>query len=151
MTRTNYAIVAVMTAGCILALTGPALPMIEYDFGFIKKSLSGYSPGREHAGFEDFVGGSVLCSGVATALFVLTIFTRRWHLLVKVGLILFSALGTSLGILLALAVMFGPPEDAYYDASVGAGLWMTIWGGIGILAASIWGSVKWNATIGSAG
>ena len=151
MARTNYAIVAVMTAGCILALTGPALPMMVIDTGFGKTSVSGYSPGREDTAFGALVGTSVLFAVVVAALFVLTLITKRWHLLVKIGLILFSAMGTSVGILLAAVLMSGPGEGINADTSVGAGLWMTIWGGIGMLAASIWGSVKWNATIGSAG
>ena len=36
------------------------------------------------------------------------------------------------------------------DGGICAGLWMTLWGGIGMLVASIWGSAKWNAAIGSA-
>ena len=77
---------------------------------------------------------------VVTGLFVLTLIIRRWHVLVKIGLILFSFIVALVGILfVSIAVS--------EDGGIGIGLWMTVWGGIGMVAGSIWGSVKWNSAI----
>ena len=131
MTGTNYAIAVVMAVCCFMAVMGVALPWVDYGFG----SVSGLS------GEIDSIGAiSLIPALVVTALFVLTLITKRWHLLVKIGLILFSIVVVLVGIGSVVAVL-------QEDLGVGVGLWMTLWGGIGMVAASIWGSARWNGAI----
>ena len=137
MTGTNYAIAAVMAVSCFLALMGAPLPWLVVNTGFGNASESGLSGEIGSPGAY-----SLIPALVVTALFVITLITRRWGLLVKIGLILFSVIVTLVGIVFA-GVMLAA------DGGIGAGLWMTLWGGIGMLAASIWGSAKWNAAISS--
>ena len=77
---------------------------------------------------------------VVTGLFVLTLITKRWHLLVKISLILFSFIVALVGILFVSIALSE-------DGGIGIGLWMTIWGGIGMVVGSIWGSARWNSAI----
>ena len=127
MTGTNYAIAALMAVCCFLAVAGAPLPWFAADTGFGTVSVSGLS------GEIDSVGSwSMISALVVTGLFVLTLITKRLHLLVKIGLIFFVSAAMS------------------ESGGVGIGLWMTTWGGIGMVAASIWGSVKWNAAISPA-
>ena len=138
MTGTNYAIAAVMAVCCFLALMGAPLPWAVVSTGFGNASESGLSGELGSPG-----AFSLIPALVVTALFVLTLITKRWHLPVKIGLILFSVIVALVGIVFAGVILSA-------DGGVGAGLWMTVLGGIGMLAASILGSAKWNAAISSA-
>lgn len=133
MTGTNYAIAVVMGICCFMVIMGAALPWFDYGFG----PVSGISGEINSIGVI-----SLIPAVVVTALFVLALITKRWHLLVKIGLILFSVIVALVGIMF-VAVVF--VEDVGSDA--GIGLWMTMWGGIGMVVASIWGSAKWNSAI----
>ena len=135
MTGTNYAIAVVMAVCCFMAVMGAALPWADYGFG----SVSGLSGEINSFGVLTLVPALVV-----TALFVLTLITKRWRLPVKIGLILCSVIVVFVSIG-AVATILSE------ELGVGIGLWMTLWGGIGLVAASIWGSVKWNAAINTAG
>ncbi len=135
MTGTNYAIAVVMAICCFMAVMGAALPWADYGFGYVS-GLSGE--------INSFGVLTLIPALVVTALFILTLITKRWRLPVKIGLILFSFIVVFVGIG-AVATILSE------DLGVGIGLWMTLWGGIGLAAASIWGSVKWNAAISAAG
>ena len=138
MTGANYAIAVVMGICCFLAVAGAPLPWFAADTGFGTVSVSGLS------GEIGSVGAwSMIPALVVTALFVLTLITKRWHLLVKIGLIFFSLIVALVGIVFVSVAVSE-------DGGVGIGLWMTTWGGVGLVVASIWGSVKWNAAINSA-
>ena len=137
MTGTNYAIAAVMAVCCFLALMGAPLPWLVVNTGFGNASASGLSGEIGSPG-----AFSLIPALVVTALFVLTLITKRWHLPVKIGLIFCSVIVALVGIVYA-GVMLSA------EGGIGAGLWMTVWGGIGMLAASIWGSAKWNSAINS--
>lgn len=131
MTGTNYAIAIVMAVCCFMAVMGVALPWTDFGLG----SVSGLS------GDLDGIGTvSLLPALVVTALFVLTLITKRWYLLVKVGFILFSVIV----LVVPMWVLVGVVGNGL---GVGVGLWMTLWGGIGMVAASIWGSARWNRAI----
>lgn len=135
MTGANYAIAVVMGICCFLAVAGAPLPWIATDTGFGTVSVSGLS------GEIDSVGAwSMIPALIVTALFVLTLITRRWHLLVKITLILFSLIVALVGVVFVSIVVSE-------DGGVGIGLWMTTWGGVGLVVASIWGSVQWNSAI----
>ena len=139
MTGANYGIAVVMGICCFLAVAGAPLPWFDADTGFGTVSVSGLS------GEIDSVGSwSMIPALVVTGLFVLTLITKRWHLLVKIGFIFFSLIVALVGIFFVSVAMSE-------SGGVGIGLWMTTWGGIGLLVASIWGSVKWNAAIRSSG
>ena len=135
MTGANYGIAVVMGICCFLAVAGAPLPWFAADTGFGTVSVSGLS------GEIDSVGAwSMIPALAVSALFVLTLITKRWHLLVKIGLIFFSFIVALVGIaFVSIAVS--------EDGGVGIGLWMTTWGGVGLVVASIWGSVKWNSAI----
>ena len=135
MTGTNYAIAVVMGICCFMAVMGAALPWADYGYG----SVSGLSGEIDRLGVI-----SLIPALVVTGLFVLTLVTERWHLLVKIGLILFSLIVAFVSIVFVATVLSE-------DLGVGIGLWMTVWGGIGMVVASIWGSAKWNAAINSDG
>ena len=135
MTGANYAIAVVMGICCFLSVAGAPLPWFAVDTGFGTASVSGLS------GEIDSVGAwSMIPALVATALFVLTLITKRWHLLVKIGLIFLSLIVALVGIVFVSVAISE-------DGGVGIGLWMTTWGGVGLVIASIWGSVKWNSAI----
>ena len=135
MTGANYAIAVVMGICCFLTVAGAPLPWFVNDTGFGTISVSGLS------GEIDSVGAwSMIPALIVTALFVLTLITRRWHVLVKIGLIFFSLIVALVGIVFVSVAVSE-------DGGVGIGLWMTTWGGVGLVAASIWGSVQWNSAI----
>ena len=114
---------------------GRPLPWFATDTGFGTVSISGLS------GEIDSVGAwSMIPALVVTGLFVLTLITKRWHLLVKIGLTLFSFIVALVGILFVSIALSE-------DGGIGIGLWMTVWGGIGMVVGSIWGSVRWNSAI----
>ena len=135
MTGTNYAIAVVMAICCFMVLMGAALPWVNFGFG----AVSGLSEDVDGLGTIPLMSGLVV-----TALFVLTLITKRWYLLVKIGLILFSVIVPLVPFWMLIGVVGN-------DLGVGVGLWMTLWGGIGMVAASIWGSARWNAAINSSG
>ena len=112
------------------------MPWVTADTGFGTVSVSGLSGEIKSVGTWSLIPGLIV-----TALFVLTLIAKRWRLLVKIGLILFSFVVALVGIVFTFAL------SAEGDGGIGIGLWMTMWGGIGMLAASIWGSVKWNSAI----
>ena len=58
----------------------------------------------------------------------------------KIALILFSLIVALVGVVFVSIVVSE-------DGGVGIGLWMTTWGGVGLVVASIWGSVQWNSAI----
>ena len=130
MTGTNYAIAVVMGICCFMVIMGAALPW--YDFGY--GPVSGLAE-SERRGVISLIPGLVV-----TALFILTLIAKRWRLLVKIGLILFSVIVALWGILAVAGSLYG-------DFGPGIGLWMTAWCGIGMVVASIWGSAKWNSAI----
>ena len=163
MTRTNYAIAAVMAVGCFLTLLGPALPMLVIKTVFVSRIQTGYgqwgSYGKWRFGpfFEAIIDASMLLTLVVIALFVLTLITKRWHLLVKIGLVLFCTMVTLIqsffvGTIMSMARDLDRDVAGVAGAGVwaGVGVWVFILGGICMLAASIWGSVKWNAAISEA-
>ena len=114
---------------------GRPLPWFAADTGFGTVSISGLS------GEIDSVGAwSMIPALVVTGLFVLTLIIRRWHVLVKTGLILFTFIVALVGILFVSIALSE-------DGGIGIGLWMTVWGGTGMVVGSIWGSVKWNSSI----
>lgn len=135
MTGTNYAIAVVMAICCFMVLMGAALPWVDFGFG----TVSGLSEDVDGLGTIPLLSGLVV-----TALFVLTLITKRWYILVKIGLILFSVIVPLVPFWMLIGVVGN-------DLGVGVGLWMTLWGGIGMVAASIWGSARWNAAINSSG
>ena len=135
MTGTNYAIAAMMAISCFLALMGAPLPWLVVNTGFGNAAESGLSGEIGSPGAY-----SLIPALVVTGLFVLTLITKRWRLLVKIGLILFSVIVALWGILAVAGSLYG-------DFGPGIGLWMTAWGGIGMVVASIWGSAKWNSAI----
>ena len=135
MTGANYAIAVVMGICCFLGVAGAPLPWFGIDYGLGTVSVSGLS------GEINSVGAwSMIPALVVTGLFVLTLITKRWHLLVKIGLILFSLIVALVGIIFVGVVISA-------DGGVGIGLWMTLWGGVGMVVASIWGSIKWNSAM----
>ena len=135
MTEANYAIAVLMGICCFLGVAGAPLPWFATDTGFGTVSISGLS------GEIDSVGAwSMVPALVVTGLFVLTLITKRWHLLVKIGLIFFNLIVAVVGILFVSVAVSE-------DGGVGIGLWMTVSGGIGMVVVSIWGSVKWNSSI----
>ena len=135
MTEANYATAVLMGICCFLGVAGAPLPWFATDTGFGTVSISGLS------GEIDSVGAwSMIPALVVTGLFVLTLITKRWHLLVKIGLIFFSLIVAVVGILFVSVAVSE-------DGGVGIGLWMTVSGGIGMVVVSIWGSVKWNSSI----
>ena len=135
MTGANYAIAVLMGICCFLGVAGAPLPWFAADTGLGTVSVSGLS------GEIDSVGAwSMIPALVVTGLFVLTLITKRWHLLVKIGLTLFSFIVALVGILFVSIALSE-------DGGIGIGLWMTVWGGIGMVVGSIWGSVRWNSAI----
>ena len=135
MTGANYAIAVLMGICCFLGVAGAPLPWFATDTGFGTVSISGLS------GEIDSVGAwSMIPALVVTGLFVPTLITKCWHLLVKIGLTLFSLIVAVVGILFVSVAV-------WEDGGVGIGLWMTVSGGIGMVVVSIWGSVKWNSSI----
>ena len=135
MTGANYAIAVMMGICCFLAVAGAPLPWFATDTGFGTVSVSGLS------GEIDSVGAwSMIPALIVTALFVLTLITKRWRLLVKIALILFSLIVALVGIVFVSVALSA-------DGGVGIGLWMTTWGGVGLVVAAIWGSVQWNSAI----
>ena len=135
MTGANYAIAVLMGICCFFAVAGAPLPWFATDTGFGTVSISGLS------GEIDSVGAwSMIPASVVTGLFVLTLIIGRWHVLVKIGLILFSFIVALVGILFVSIALSE-------DGGIGIGLWMTVRGGIGMVVVSIWGSVKWNSAI----
>ena len=135
MTGASYAIAVLMGICCFLGVAGAPLPWFAADTGLGTVSISGLS------GEIDSVGAwSMIPALVVTGLFVLTLITKRWHLLVKIGLTLFSFIVALVGILFVSIALSE-------DGGIGIGLWMTVWGGIGMVVVSIWGSVKWNSSI----
>ena len=134
MTGANYAIAVFMGISCFMVVMGAALPWTDFGYG----SVSGISREIDGIGMITLIPGLLV-----TALFVLTLITKRWHVLVKIVLILLSVIVALLGINFVLGVTF------FEDVGVGIGLWMTAWGGMGMVVASIWGSAKWNSAIGN--
>ncbi len=136
MTGANYAIAIVMGISCFLVVTGAAMPWVTADTGFGTVAVSGLSGEIKSVGTWSLIPGLIVA-----ALLVLTLIMKRWHLLVKIALILFSLIVALVGITFTFALA------AEGEGGVGMGLWMTMWGGLGMLVASIWGSVKWNSAI----
>ena len=135
MPGANYAIAVLMGICCFLGVAGAPLPWFAADTGFGTVSVSGLS------GEIDSVGAwPMIPALVVTGLFVLTLIIRRWHVLVKIGLILFSFIVALVGILFVSIALSE-------DGGIGIGLWVPVWGGIGMVLGSIWGSVKWNSAI----
>ncbi|MDE2813112.1 MAG: hypothetical protein OXM01_08815 [Gemmatimonadota bacterium] len=134
MTGANYAIAVVMGICCFLAVAGAPLPWMVVNTGLGTVSVSGLSGEMDSLGVLTLIPALLV-----TALFVLTLITKRWHLLVKIGLILSSSIVAVVGIFFVSVVIS--------EAGIGMGLWMTTWGGVGMVVASIWGSVKWNSSI----
>ena len=139
MTGTNYAIATVMAISCFLAVMGAPLPWVTVDVIIASASVSGLSGEIGSPGAFSLIPALAL-----TALFVLTLIIKRWHVLVKIGLMILSVVIALVGIVFVSSIL----SEA--GGGVGIGLWMTLWGGVGALVASIWGSAKWNAAINSA-
>ena len=130
MTGTQSAMAVVMGISCFMVVMGAALPWFEPRNGDVVRGIDGPAV------------VTLIPALVVTALFVHAFITKRWLALVKIGLVPFSIWIAFWGIVSVGALVFkGGGSD------VGIGLWMTAWGGVGMVVASIWGKAKWPSAI----
>lgn len=118
MTGTQSAMAVVMGISCFMVVMGAALPWFE----FRSESVSGI----EGPAMVTLIPGLVVA-----ALFFHALITKRWHALVKIGLVLLSIWVTFVGILVVGHQRLGnagllESEANTEFADIGIGLWMTM-------------------------
>ncbi len=139
MTGTQSAMAVVMGISCFMVVMGAALPWFEFRSGSV-------------SGIEGPAVVTLIPALVVAALFFHALITKRWHALVKIGLVVFSIWVAFVGIYVVGHQLLGNAGLLEMEANtefgdIGIGLWMTMWGGVGMVVASIWGRAKRNSAI----